>query len=361
MNLESKKMRNVILKLFCCDGLFSQEPKVLKKILCVATLSITMLVAMFLFTQPAFSQDGSAAKPSGERLYRIHYNYMLTTYIYYTLTYNAKVTRTYENGAKQVFERREMMYLTFYRPSTEQNGFSDIRVTFDSLRYEYISGKDTVRWSDRSNTDTLPQHFDFAANVMPIVGRSFYLTISPYFDVAKLSDTILTEYRTEYGKIADELTRYTWLKGMADENLLFYADMNKSVLKSGQFGVDSAWKSRFTIPIEGVRYTCDTANVKFYLYDGKNFNVKAEMPKMYANTTDKMSAIGTKEERFFDIGEGSYSSGSWDIAVSPRGLIDKVIGKFKTFVNIEDGKVKWTDEIDTDMLYEYKSIMRFKD
>jgi hypothetical protein len=117
---------------------------------------------------------------------------------------------------------------------------------------------------------------------------------------------------------------------------------------------------QFTIPIEGIRYTCDTATVKFYLYDGKNYNVKAEMLKMYPNLLDSSSVIGMNRD-ILPVDSSSFASGFWDVSVSPRGMLDKVNGVFFTKTNSEKSGLKFSDEIKTQIKYEFIKSERFRD
>jgi hypothetical protein len=57
----------------------------------------------------------------------------------------------------------------------------------------------------------------------------------------------------------------------------------------------------------------------------------------------------------------SKSEGSWDINVTPRGLINEVVGKFITTSNYSDGNMKFSDKIKTDIKYEFLTTTRFKD
>jgi len=294
------------------------------------------------------------------RQYRIQYDFQERTIYTYKMNYTTTVKRTFADNTTKNFERKVEVYLTFWRPSALSEGFAEIRTSLDSFNYEYKDENNSVRWSTQSNENPIPGNPDFDV-VFPILGRSFFTTISPYFDVAKIEGKYLDEARDNIREMSDTTLRQIWLKANSNENLKFYADMNKSVLRSGRFAIDSAWNMRFTIPIEGIRYTCDTATVKFYLYDGKNFHIKAEMPKMMPNLNDNASVIGMNRE-ILSVDSTSYSSGFWDISVSPRGMLNTAIGKFTTKTNsATSGNLKFSDEIITEIKYEMLGTQRWRD
>ena len=294
------------------------------------------------------------------RQYRIQYDFAERTFFSYKMTYTTTVTRTFADNTTKNFERNVEVYLTFWRPSALSDGFAEVRTSLDSFNYEYKDESGIVKWSTQNSNYKIPGNPDFDL-VFPILGRSFFTTISPYFDVAKIEGKILEESRNAIKEMQDTILRKIWQKANADENLKFYVDMNKSVLSSGRFAIDSAWKMRFTIPIEGIRYTCDTATVKFYLYDGRNFHVKAEMPKMTPNINDNASVIGMNRD-ILSVDSTSYSSGFWDISVTPRGMINTVKGEFLTKTNsITSSKLKFSDEIKTEIKYEMLGMQRWQD
>jgi hypothetical protein len=262
-----------------------------------------ILIIVFISSAILNSQTRNA-----NREYKLQYGFgekILTTY---KMTYTINVTRTYKDDKTKNFYRKIELYLSYWRPSANKDGFAEVRTVFDSVIYEYRVDKEIYQWSSH-NYDDILTNADFLSVVFPIVGRAYYTTISPYFDVAKIEGEFLTEHREHIQKLSDTLIRAINSKANSDMNLLFYSDMNKDVIKNGRFAVDSTWQSKFTIPIEGIRYTSDTAATTFYLYDGKNFYVKAEMKDMYPNTDDRNCVIGI-DKTMLSVDSTSKSEGS---------------------------------------------------
>jgi len=316
------------------------------------------LICFIVLSEIVFAQNTAPLREE-IRQYKIQYGYQEKVFTTYKMFCSTTIERIDElNNNIKVFNKEIEVYLNFFRPSDLQEGFAEIKTIFDSIIYRYNVENNKYKWSSNAVADEFPQCEDYLNLVLPILGRIYNTTISPYFEVAKIDGERLIEKRDEIDNISNPFTKAVWEKANSDDNLLFYSDMNKNVLRNGRFAIDSTWKMRFEIPIEGIRYICDTADVKFYLYDGKNFNIKAEMPSMYPNTNDSACVIGVSNV-MLKVDSASNSKGYWDVAVSPRGMIDKVIGKFETTVNYLDENIKFTDKITTNIKYEFLKTLKW--
>jgi hypothetical protein len=322
---------------------------------------VTLFMILMVVSSVAAQSNTEAPKQNSTASlqYKMQYAFAMKTKYFYKFTCSTQVHRVYEgagDGDSKDFTRIVDVYVTFWQPSSTQEGFAEVRTYFDSLHYNYICSDTNVKWSS-AQSDFIPNNADFDY-YFPVVGRTFTSTISPYFELAKISSDQLKEFRDALKDMKDTVLRDIWLAANEDENLAFYADMNKNVLRPGRFSIDSIWKMHFTIPIEGIHYTCDTAKVQFYLYDGKNFNVKAEMPKMYPALHDSGEVLGYSR-LVLPVDSSSSSEGYWDISVSPRGLIDKVVGSFKTSANRTMQEHKFTDNITTTIKIELTNFVKW--
>ena len=325
----------------------------MNKITSVLVFFSFLLLNEIILVQNVFSQS------DGVRQYKIQYDFQERIFFSYKMTCSTTIERTNSDSDKQIFNREIVVFLNYYRPSALNNGFAEVRTIFDSINYRYDDGKSQYKWSSVGD-DKIPACDDFMNLVFPIVGRYYFTTISPYFEVAKIGSERLDEKRSSNENITSPFHRATWEKANSDDNLNFYSDMNKNVVRPGRFSIDSTWKMKFTIPIEGIKFSCDTATVKFYLYDGKNFNIKAEMPKMYPNTEDSACVIGISNV-MLKMDSTSDSKGFWDIAVTPRGMINKIVSQFETnAIHIINGE-KISDKITTNIKYEFLNTLRYAD
>jgi hypothetical protein len=332
--------------------------KSLQKIVFSCLIIIAFSSNFNLFSQTNSAPNDENYTDDGVLQYRIQYNFAERVIFVYKMTYSTEIVRTFSDSTTQNFKRDMDVYLSYWRPSGLVEGFAEIRTGLDSILYNFTDGKQNVKWFSNGNDD-LPSIPDFDV-VFPIMGRSYTTTISPYFDVAKIEGKILQEGRESIENMPDTTLKKIWKKAVADENLNFYSDMNKNVLQNGRFAIDSTWKMRFTMPIEGIRYTCDTAKVQFYLYDSKNFHVKAEMPYMYANVEDSASVIGLNRD-ILPVDSTSFATGFWDISVSPRGMLNSAEGEFTTKTKSKYRQMEFTDEIKTKIKYEFVDSYRWVD
>ena len=321
-------------------------------------LSLTLIYFLLLSGICYISSNAQTREES--RQYRIQFGFQERVITTYKMTYATVIERTDEYNKSKLFNRVVEVYLSYYRPSGLVNGFAEVRTIYDSVIYRYDDGENQYKWSSASNVDKFPKCDDYLNLIFPILGRHYFTTISPYFEVAKIESNRLSEKRADIDSIPNPFTKAVWEKANSDEMLIFYSDMNKNVIRGGRFAIDSTWKMPFEIPIEGIRYTCDTANVKFYLYDGKNFNIKAEMPTMYPNTNDSTCIMGISN-LMSKVDSTSHSKGFWDVAVSPRGVLDKVIGQFETVANYSINSNKFTDKITTNIKYEFLNTVSWSD
>jgi hypothetical protein len=338
----------------------------MKQILCFLLIGFSFSMTNLFSQGTSNSKNTNSSSKSAEdysprvemREYKMQYNFAENVDYLYKMNVKTEVVRTFSDNTTQKYEREMEIHISFRRPSGLEDGFAKIWVGYDSILYKFSDGKYNAKWFSHNDDDRDPKVADFDI-VFPIMGSSYISIISPYFEVAKIEGIALEESRTRTEKITDSVNYKIWKKYLSDDNLNFYSDMNKNVIRNGRFALDSTWIMRFTIPIEGIRYTCDTATVKFYLYDGKNFHIKAEMPKMYANTNDSATVIGL-DRNILPVDTTSFSSGFWDISVSPRGMINTVEGEFSTKANMRLNKTEFSDAIKTKIKYEYVSSKRWK-
>jgi hypothetical protein len=322
---------------------------------------IAVILIYFILSSKINYAQSAAPSREEMRQYKIQYGFQEKVVTTYKMSCSTKIERTDADNKIQIFNREIEVYLNFYRPSRLENGFAEIRTIYDSITYKYDDGKNRYKWSSSTGAnDPFPKVDDYFNLIFPMVGRTYNTTISPYFEVAKIEGERLDEKRNEIDSIPNAFTKAVWGKANSDDNLIFYSDMNKNVIRSGRFAIDSAWKMVFTIPIEGIRYTCDTADVKFYLYDGKNFNIKAEMKEMYPNSNDSACVIEISN-KMLKASPTNNSKGFWDIAISPRGLVNKVIGQFETDANYSVDDTEFKDKITTNIKYEFLSTLRWAD
>ncbi|MDR0927002.1 MAG: hypothetical protein LBO69_04470 [Ignavibacteria bacterium] len=317
------------------------------------TLAICILASQLLFCQ------NNDTYPTREevRHYKIQYDFGDRVTNLYKMTYTTKVNRSLDDNSTKSYERTIELFISYWRPTSPTDGFAEVKTTLDSIHYLYKGDTTNIVWSSQDDDFFIPDVTDFD-NVFAIMGREFYTTISPYFEVAKIESESLTEARDNIDKMSDSILQYIWKKANTDDNLIFLTDMNKGVVHSGRYAVDSTWRTKFTIPIEGVRYTCDTATVLFEKYDGKDFYFKADIPKMYPNTVDYTNVIGLNRI-LVPVDSKSYSTGYWEMCISPRGLVRTANGTFTTKAIAEYNKHKWTDDITTEIKFEFISNKRW--
>ncbi len=290
--------------------------------------------------------------------FRIKYTFVTNVFYIYKCSIQTEINRMFPDSSLKTITRNEEVYITLRAPSNPKNGFVELNTGIDSILYEFNDGHNKYKWWSLSDDDPLPDNFDFY-KTSTILGQYFYTTISPYFEVALIKGEILDKARENIDEVADTNLKFILKKSLSEDNLKLYTDLNKNVLKNGRFGRDSSWKSDFSIQIEGVKYTCDTADVKFYLYDGKNYHVKANVPYMKASYEEKTDIVGY-ENLISTVDSTSYSKGFWDVTVSPRGQLQTAQGEFNTNANIYLNNDIIKDNINTKIKFELLRTHKWK-
>lgn len=309
----------------------------------------------------AFAQTAGSEDPYREESlkFRFFYNFPERVFHVYKCEINTQINRVFSDTSKQTFTRKEEVYITLRNPTAKEDDFAMVNTGIDSIRYEFSDGTNTYKWWSQSDEDDLLDNQDFY-KFFAMIGRFFVTTISPYYEVALISGNLLEIGRNNIEEMADSVERFIWKQALADDNLKLYTDLNRGVIENGQFARDSSWKSKFTIPIEGINYTCDTATTTFYLYDGKSFHLKAEMPFMKPSS-DKALVVGIDDFVAPVDSANSSSEGYWDIAVTPRGVVQSVDAEFSTKAARSINKVKFVDNIKTKIKFSLINTYKWRD
>ena len=291
--------------------------------------------------------------------FRFMYRFAPRTFFIYKCTIDTEILRAFPDSSTKNFKRKEEVYITLRDPSGEKDGFVELNTGIDSIYYEFSDGEKSVKWWSQSDHDPYPTNPDFVKR-SALIGQFFISTISPYFEVAKIDGDFLQRAKDNIDDMSDTTLRFIFQQALSDENLKLYTDLNKNVIKNGRFKRDSTWKMKFSIPIEGINYTCDTANVTFYLYDTKNYHIKAEMPFMKPDYNTVVPIVGL-DRVLSTVDSASKSSGYWDVTLSPRGRFEEATGEFNTIANIKLDEALVTDTIKTKINFKLLETYRWKD
>ncbi len=320
-------------------------------------LASASIDANCIFSQSTSRDDD----PFREESLKFRFFYELPERVFhvYKCEINTQIERIFTNDtSKQSFVRKEEVYISLRNPTAKLDSFALINTGIDSIRYEFFDGNRVYKWWSQSDDDELLDNQDFS-KFFALIGSFFITTISPYYEVALISGSLLETGRADIEEMADTIERFIWRQALADENLKLYTDLNRGAIENGQFALDSSWKSRFMIPIEGINYTCDTATTTFYLYDGKSFHLKSYMPYM---TPDTGKALVTGiEDQILPVDAGSYSKGYWDIAVTPRGVVQSVDSDFTTKAIRNLNSIEFTDNIKTKIKFSLLNTYKWRD
>ncbi len=324
-------------------------------------LKLTLMVLIGF--APALAQDNAKSvneyQDNEAIKFKFNYGFIERAFYIYKVTVDTKIHRKYQDSTTQDFSRKKDVYISLRNPTALQDGFAMVNTSIDSINYEFTDGKQKIRWNSQADDMELPVGQPDFDEIFAITGRYFTSHISPYYEVARIDGELLERGREEASEIPDSVLRQIWINAISDNNLKLYTDPNKNVIRNGRFDKDSTWQMKFAIPIEGITYTCDTAAATFYLFDSKNFHIKAVMPYMYPS--QETAAVTGMDRVLLGVDSTSNTKGFWDISVSPRGMLNSAEGEFTTNAYRNYKEIKFKDEIITNIKFNLERTVKWAD
>ncbi len=329
-------------------------------------VNITILI--FFISFAGFNIYSLSAQTKGEDTkkkkekaleYRLQANFPLKMYFNYKLTESTKVWRQFSDSSVIEYEREVTYYFTHFAPNPPDDGFQQVRVIFDSLRYKFKEGDAVFEFDSQAEELPASSFIDLTATTVPM-GRSFEMFYSPYGDVAKIEgkdiDWLLNFLRESAGAFPDTVSAYIWYHGISDPHLQNIADIQKGSLPSGFIAEDSTWESRFNIELDGIKFR-DTLKSEIIENKAGFITVKGEidslmpLPEQYRLYGIKNSLVN------IDAGRGK---GSYMIELTPRRAINLAKAEFYAEVVARVKRSKFKQKIHTKMTWELINQFKFK-
>jgi len=251
----------------------------------LATFALPSLVA-----QQQSQTSSTGAAPSG-REYRLQALYRAGIAQSYEFTESTLVERTHSDSAKKSYQR-DVKYFITVRCLESLKGVVNVVVNLDSLTYSFTQGGLSVTYD--SQKDITPKNFADLNSYMGPLNRSFELSYSPYAEVTKIGGEQITwirDYLKENSVDMDSVLALIWNQSVADENLLQVGDLQKRIIPGLKVAVDSTWKHKLGLRVDGIRYD-DVVRSKFESYSGGYYVIR---------TTDTCDVIKNQHVHVYNI------------------------------------------------------------
>lgn len=286
-----------------------------------------LIVMLYLtFSGALLSEDNENANQKINVVDSVEYGFKISypTGIYnvYKFTEITNVQRKYSDSSVKEYERELTYFINHFYSDLPQNGFNKVQVTIDSMYYKFTEG-DAVFEFDSRLEDIPNINFQDLTVAAVSLGKSFFMTYSPYGDLAKLEGEDLDwlrNYVLVNGKDAlDTLKKFFWLRGVSESHLAFISDLQKKVIPSGRVRGDSVWTTEIFLETDGIdvfdelKSELVSYNAGIYTISGKSDNLRLNAVQAQLYPINQLVDLDT-----------CRGTVKYEVQIAPRGVIKEV-------------------------------------
>ncbi len=284
-------------------------------------LVFQLICFSFVFSQSDAVRGGEKKDKTPEIIkYKIAPNYVVNLSHKYIFRDSSIVTRVLSDNTTTSYKRNLQFYTTLRAPSAPKDQIVNLICGIDSMLYEYNDGVVNIKY-DSQNDESIPpfKYFDFQKYFISL-GKEFDLTISPYNEPVTMKsdqiESVFFKMNDELGGMKDTLSRFTWERVLAMENLQFFVDVNKGITPDNKTSIDSTWIDVIHLVIDGVNFK-DSVQFKLVSYNTREFLINGKSLSMKA-IPGKSRFQGIN--RIVDVTEGSGSA-DYKLTMTNRGVV----------------------------------------
>ncbi len=309
---------------------------------------------LYLFSQEEPGKDEEKKEPEIE--YRLKVKYDPKIYNSYKLTESNDVTRVYSDSSTVKYNRTITYFFTLYAPDPPEDGFLDVDVAIDSMRYKLVHGEKVYEYDTQRDIES---KFIFDREVASVPStKEFRMIYSPYGEVAEISGDMLdfeTKKLFKYGDRLDTLKKFVWYRGLSPEHLAYLVDVPKGLLPYGPVAEDSIWAKPVKFDINGIAFS-DTMVVRINEHSRGTFLIEAA-----ADSLTPIESTG----RLYQIKElaqirHGVAKGTFEMELIPSGVIGFAEAKLKGVIYPKVKKEEFKEYVDTKITWELLGQFRFK-
>lgn len=290
---------------------------------------IFLTIFSLLFSTPLHSQEGITTKGKETEIpkFLIKPRYPENLAFVYKRSTDTKVTQVLSDSTIRNFQRIMDIYFTLYAPGKPVDGFTEFKVSIDSLIYRYVVGKDTTYYNSQDDESVPPFKLnDFDANGI-LLGKEFTFNYSAYWDVGKVGGARLEELRRFINDpidgIDDSLRKYFWNYRLSAPYLISFVDILKRYMPNKPLDTSEIRNVPFTIDIEETLFS-DTAKVKLMGLENNQYVLKGTLNKlMNVRKKTRIPGFTVLVDIVHIEGNGEYT-----VLITPQGRVDGSFGQF---------------------------------
>lgn len=278
---------------------------------------ISILIVLFV-TLPALAQEAEEVET-----FNIFSAFPVNVTHLYDFTENTEVVRTFSDGSEFAYNKFIVYHMNYYAPNRPQDGFQEVRISVDSLKFRFTDNKDTIDYNSQSD-DKVPPFNIFAYEKASIyLGKEYMLHYNPYYEITELTGERLERQRylldDEDHGMRDPIRKHVWKYNLSDEHLIFNGDLRKGFFPPFRAEIDTTWKSEIYLEVDNIPFR-DSVLMSFDDFTIKNYEMSGE--SIGINVPESEVVLHTIKEKSKVLGgEGDVN---YYLKVSPKGFINYV-------------------------------------
>lgn len=261
------------------------------------------------------------AQETAKQKYNIFSSFPVNVTHMYDFTENTKVIRTFSDSSTFEYERFLVYHMNYFAPNKPNEGFQEVKVSVDSLKFKFTDKKDTINYNSQSDEQVPPFNIFAYEKASIYLGKEYFLHYNPYYEVINLTGERLEfqRYRLNDPKhgMRDPIRKFVWDFNLSDQHLIFNGDLRKGLFPPFRAPKDTTWKTEVELEVDGIMFKdsvemrFDDFTIKNYLLSGESFGITVPEGEVV------LHAIKAKSKILGGEGNVSYS-----LKVSPKGFIN---------------------------------------
>jgi hypothetical protein len=239
----------------------------------------------------------------------------------YDFTENTTVKRTFSDSSTFEYKKFIVYHMNYFAPNKPNDGFQEVRISVDSLKFRFTDEKDTVSYNSQSDEQVPPFNIFAYEKASIYLGKEYFLHYNPYYEVINLSGERLEAQRyrlnDEKHGMRDPIRKYVWEFNLSDPHLTFNGDIRKGLFPPFRASEDTTWKTEVQLEVDGIMFK-DSVEMRFDEFTIKNYNLSGESIEIEVPESEVvLHAIKAKSKVLGGKGNVSYN-----LKVSPKGFIN---------------------------------------
>ncbi len=298
------------------------------------------------------------AQETEEETFNIFSTFPVNVTHLYDFTENTEVVRTFSDGSEFTYNKFIVYHMNYFAPNKPDEGFQEVHVSVDSLKFRFTDNKDTVDYNSQTDEQVPPFNIFAYEKASIFLGKEYELHYNPYYEINNITgDRLeLQRYRLddeEHG-MRDPIRKHVWKFNLSDEHLLFNGDLRKGFFPPFRAKKDTTWQSQIYLEVDNIPFrdsvlmSFDDFTIKNYELSGESTGIQVPQSEVVLHTIKaKSKVLG---------GEGDVN---YYVKVSPKGFINYIEINIDVKFNIQIKNENFEQHYKTTYTWELGNMYKF--